>query len=53
MLSHVAGMERNDAIPKNSEQANHIAASVTAIHPLVPGDWLIRQRQGELVESAL
>lgn len=30
-------MERNEAIQKIREQANEIATSVTAIHPLVPG----------------
>ena len=30
-------MERNEVIQKIREQANQIAANVTAIHPLVPG----------------
>jgi uncharacterized membrane protein YjjB (DUF3815 family) len=30
-------MERNAVIQKIREQANQIAANVTAIHPLVPG----------------
>jgi hypothetical protein len=30
-------MERNASIVKIREQVNQIAASVTAIHPLVPG----------------
>jgi hypothetical protein len=36
-LAHLGGMEQNATIQKIREQAHLIAASVTAIHPLVPG----------------
>lgn len=49
-LSHVGRMERNETIQKIREQANHIAANVTAIHPLVPG-LADPTTQGELLKA--
>jgi hypothetical protein len=49
-LSHLYCMERNAAIARIREQANQIAASVTAIHPLVPG-LADPPTQGELLKA--
>ncbi len=43
-------MDRNMAIQKIREQANEIAAGVTAIHPLVPG-LADQPAQGELLKA--
>jgi hypothetical protein len=49
-LSHLYWMERNAVIQKIREQANQIAANVTAIHPLVPG-LADPPTQGELLKA--
>jgi hypothetical protein len=43
-------MDRKAAIQKIREQANQIAAGVTAIHPLVPG-LADQPAQGELLKA--
>ena len=43
-------MERNVTIQKIREHVNHIAANVTAIHPLVPG-LADPATQGELLKA--
>lgn len=50
LLAHGDEMERNVAIQKIREQANHIAVNVTAIHPLVPG-LADPTTQGELLKA--
>ena len=47
---HLDVMERNAAIQNIREQANQIAAHVTAIHPLVPG-LADPPTQGELLKA--
>ena len=49
-LLHSGCMERNTAIQKIREQVNQIAASVTAVHPLVPG-LADPPTQGELLKA--
>ena len=49
-LSYLSCMERNAVIQKIREQINQIAATVTAIHPLVPG-LADPPTQGELLKA--